>query len=224
MTPWELLDSARFPGSGSELRLYRRAGEFTIQLDGSIVMNSRLHASEDALASLACARIGKVRHPSVLIGGLGMGYTLAAALRGLGPGARVVVAELVPAVVEWNRGPLGHLAGHPLRDDRVAIVEQDVAKVIQSEGRAYDAILLDVDNSPEGLSRDANDQLYSEAGLDAAVAALRPKGVLGLWSARPSRPFVKRLRKAGFDVEEVPARARDKYRGAHHTIWLATIS
>lgn len=220
MKPWELLDRVPFPDSRSELLLYKRDREFTIRLDSTILMNSRLHASEDALASVICRRLGGGA-PRVLIGGLGMGYTLAAALKELGAKAGVVVAELVPAVVEWNRGPLGHLAGHPLKDRRVSVIEDDVAAVIRAEPGGYDAILLDVDNSPDGLTREANDRLYTQEGLAAAGRALRPKGFLALWSARRDRRFVKRLRKAGFSVEEVSARALDAHRGAHHTIFIA---
>jgi spermidine synthase len=180
MIPWELLGSAQAPENGPELRLYRRGEEFSIRVNGSELMNSRVHGSEDALAELACARIAGCPHPTVLIGGLGMGYTTAAALRHLGPDGRVVVAELVPAVVEWNRGPLAALAGHPLQDIRVTVQEVDVARILKEERLAYDAILLDVDNGPEGLTSKCNDWLYSSAGLGAAYAALRPAGVLAV--------------------------------------------
>lgn len=220
MLPWELLGSAKVPNGGETITLHRRGDEFLIKVDGHLLMSNLTHASETALAEAACARIA-ARDPRVLIGGLGMGYTLAAALKALGPGARVFVAELVPAVVEWNRGLIGRLAGHPLSDRRVAVLEEDVAAVLRRERAAYDAILQDVDNGPEGLTLKANDWLYSDAGLNAAASALRPKGVLAFWSAKPDRRFVKRLRRAGFDVAEVPARGRDRHRGAHHVIWLA---
>ena len=221
MIPWELLGSAQVPGDSGELRLYRRGKEFSIRVNGSELMNSSAHGSEDALAELACAKIADRSRPRVLIGGLGMGYTLAAALRRLGPNARVVVAELVPELVVWNRGPLAALAGHPLEDTRVNVREVDVAQVLQAEQQAYDAILLDVDNGPEGLTRQGNDWLYSRPGLDAAFAALRPAGVLAVWSAGPNPSFSRRLRQAGFKVDEVRVRARGPRGGGHHTIWIA---
>jgi spermidine synthase len=220
MIPWELLGCAQVPGGGEELRLYRRGGEFSIRVNGRELMNSRAHGSEDALAELACARIADRPCPRVLIGGLGMGYTTAAALRRLGTGAKVVVAELVPAVVEWNRGPLADLAGHPLQDARVTVREADVAQIIKAERRAYDAILLDVDNGPEGLILKGNDWLYSPNGLNATYAALARAGVLAIWSAGPDQAFTKRLRRAGFEVNEVRVRARSGG-GGRHTIWLA---
>ena len=224
MIPWELLGTAQVPGDSGELRLYRRGKEFSIRVNGSELMNSSAHGSEEALAELACAKIADRTRPRVLIGGLGMGYTLAAALRRLGPNARVVVAELVPELVVWNRGPLAALAGHPLQDARVNIREVDVAQVLQSERRAYDAILLDVDNGPEGLTRQGNDWLYSRPGLDAAFAALRPAGVLAVWSASPNRSFSRRLRQAGFKVDEAQVRARGPRGGGRHTIWIAVRS
>ena len=221
MIPWKSLDSARVPGDGTELRLYERGGEFSIRVNGCELMNSRVHGSEDALAEFACARIAGLPSPRVLIGGLGMGYTTAAALHRLGAGSRVVVAELVPAVVAWNRSFLAELAGHPLQDPRVTVREADVALILREERRAYDAILLDVDNGPAGLTRKGNDRLYTEAGLAAAFAALRPAGVLAVWSASPDRAFARRLCRAGFDVDELPVRARGAGGGSRHTIWLA---
>ncbi|HBL17416.1 MAG TPA: spermidine synthase [Elusimicrobia bacterium] len=240
MLLWELLDSVKVPG-GEEITLHRRGKEFAIKVNGSLLMNSLTHSSEDELAAIACKRLRGVRRASVLIGGLGMGYTLAAALRGLGPDARLAVAEISPAVVGWNRGPIAHLAGSPLKDPRVTVVERDIADILRGqrgapggavlegagrpplagEGGAYDAILQDVDNGPEGLTIEANDWLYADAGLEVAFAALRPNGILALWSARPNRKFVKRLRRAGFTVDEVPVRGRDRWRGAHHIIYLA---
>jgi spermidine synthase len=221
MIPWELIDRAPVPGHGAELRLYRRGAEFSIRLDAGELMNSRAHGSEEALAELACARIAERPCPRVLIGGLGMGYTTAAALCRLGAEARVRVAELVPAVVKWNRGVLGKLAGHPLQDARVSVCEADIARVLRVEQQAYDAILLDVDNGPEGFCRKGNDWLYARAGLAAAFAALRPAGVLAVWSAGPDRAFFKRLHQAGFSVNEVRVRARAADKGGRHTIWLA---
>lgn len=221
MIPWELLAKTPVPGESSELRLYRRGKEFSIRVNGSELMNSSAHGSEDALAELVCSKIADRSRPRLLIGGLGMGYTLAAALRRVGPNARVVVAELVPELVVWNRGPLAVLAGHPLEDARVKIREVDVAQVLQAEQRIYDAILLDVDNGPEGLTRQGNDWLYDRPGLDAAFAALRPMGVLAVWSAGPDRSFSRRLRQAGFKVDEVRVRARGSSGGGRHTIWIA---
>jgi spermidine synthase len=209
------------PGNGAELRLYQRGDEFSIKIAGrGELMNSRVHGSEDALAEHTCARLVEGRQPRLLIGGLGMGFTLAAALRHLGAQAKVVVAELVPAVVAWNRGPLGERAGHPLEDPRVTVREGDVARVIQAEQQAYDAILLDVDNGPEGLTRKENDWLYSMNGLNAAYAALRPQGVLAVWSAGPDQDFLQRLRKVGFEADEVRVRSHGS-KGARHIIWFA---
>jgi spermidine synthase len=221
MIPWEFLDSAKVPGDGGELRLYRRGGEFSIRADGCELMNSRVYGSEDSLSELSCARIAGHPRPRVLIGGLGMGYTLAGALNRLGERARVVVAELVPEVVAWNRGPLGHLAGHPLRDDRVTVSEIDVAELVKGQHQTYDAILLDVDNGPEGLTRKANDWLYGRTGLMAAFASLRGRGVLAVWSAGANPAFVKRLQRVGFEVEEVRVRARGPRGGGRYTIWIA---
>jgi spermidine synthase len=224
MVPWEFLDSAPVPGSTDELRLYKRGDEFSIRLDRSELMNSRSHGSEEALAELACARVADRPHPHVLIGGLGMGYTAAAALHRLRADAQLVVAELVPAVVTWNRGPLADLAGRPLENDRVTVRQLDVAQIIKQDRQTYDAILLDVDNGPDGLTRKGNNWLYSAAGLHAAFTALRPAGVLAVWSASDNRAFTERLRAAGFAVDEVHVRARASRKGARHTIWLATRS
>ncbi|MGB5259136.1 MAG: hypothetical protein WBO34_01275 [Gammaproteobacteria bacterium] len=222
MTPWTLLDSAQVPGNGGELHLYQRNNEFSVKIVGrGELMNSRAHGSEDALAEYSCARLVDCAKPQLLIGGLGMGFTLAAALRHLCNQAQVVVAELVPAVVAWNRGPLGDLAGHPLRDPRVTVSEMDVARMLMAGEQTYDAILLDVDNGPEGLTRKENDWLYSINGLYEAYAALRPRGVLAVWSAGPDKNFLQRLQKVGFEVDEVRVRAHGS-KGARHTIWFAS--
>ncbi len=222
MRPWELLHTATVPGDGKELRLYRRGEEFSIKAGNSQLMNSRVHGSEDTLAELACQRLSDHSSPRILIGGLGMGFTLSAALNQLGPKAMVVVAELVPAVITWNQELLSALAGHPLKDQRVTVYEGDVGQLIRSERSTYDAILLDVDNGPEGLSRKENDSLYSPAGLSAAFAASQPKGIFGVWSISPDQHFSKRLRHAGFTVEEILARARGVHGGGRHMIWLGT--
>jgi spermidine synthase len=185
------------------------------------LMSSRAHGTEELLAEVACARVAGRAAAQVLVGGLGMGFTLAAALRHLGPDARVEVAELVPALVAWNRGPLARVAGRPLDDPRVSMRDADVADVLRARSHAFDAILLDVDNGPNGLTRASNDWLYSPAGLCVARGALRDEGVLGVWSVAPDRAFARRLRNGGFDVEERTARARST-RGGRHTLWFAT--
>jgi spermidine synthase len=210
------------PGGGGELRLMQRGSEFSIMSGTTELMNSRLSGSEAALATLACDRLGARPAPRMLIGGLGMGFTLRAAQAVLPGDAEIVVAELMPAVVAWARGPLAGVFGASLDDSRVTVREFDVADLIK-EGRGdYDAILLDVDNGPEGLSRRANDRLYSSAGLRAARAALRPGGVLAVWSSGPDPAFTLRLRQAGFGVEEIKVRANGARGGARHVIWMAS--
>lgn len=219
MNTWQLLESAPVPGSDQTIGLFRRGGEFSIRVDGRELINSRAHGSEEALADRVCSGVAAVAR--ILIGGLGMGYTLAAALHRLGPTAQVEVAELAPAVVAWNRGVLGGLAGNPLRDERVIVRELDIADLLQSERQGYDAILLDVDNGPNGLTRPENDRLYSSPGLSSAFAALKPGGVLSIWSARPDEKFTRRLVEAGFEVTELSLRARGVRGGKRHTIWHA---
>src|SRR4051794_13424723 len=222
MIPWVKLDTARVPGTDGELRLMRRGAEFSIMLGTNELMNSRLSGSEAALATLAAKKIEKVAKPVVLIGGLGMGFTLRAALGALGNEAQIVVAELVPAVVAWSRGPMAAISGSSLNDARVSIQEVDVTEIIRSSRSKFDAIMLDVDNGPEGLTRKANDGLYSAVGLTAAHTALRPGGVLAVWSSGSNAPFTKRLRAAGYDVNEVQVRATGRGGGARHVIWIAT--
>jgi len=222
MIPWIKIDTARIPGTVEELRLMRRSAEFSIMLGTNELMNSRLSGSEAALATLAAKKLEAIKKPHLLIGGLGMGFTLRAALAVLGSGARIVVAELVPAVVAWARGPMAEIFGDSLNDPRLSIRETDVSEIIRSSASKFDAILLDVDNGPEGLTRKANDALYSSAGLNAAYVALRPGGVLAVWSSGPNAAFSKRLRGAGFDVNEVAIRATGKGVGARHVIWIAT--
>ncbi len=221
LIPWNLLGTAQIPGGG-ELRLLRRGTEFSIKLGQNELMNSRLSGSEEALATLVCERLQGSKKPRLLIGGLGMGFTLRAALSKLAADARVVVAELVPEVVAWARGPMAEVFGDCLNDPRVSIHEKDVGLLIRAERSAYDAILLDVDNGPEGLSREANDALYNASGLAVAHAALRPGGVLAVWSSGPDPRFTQRLMKAGFDVDEKKTRASRKGGGARHVIWIAT--
>ena len=220
----ELLDTASIPGGG-ELRLFRRelkgADEYSIMLGRIELMNSRLSGSEEALATLACGRLA-VKNPRILIGGYGMGFTLRAALSVLPPQAHVEVVELIPAIVKWAREPMAALSQNCLDDSRVAITVGDVCDVIIKADREYDAILLDVDNGPDGLTHEANDRLYSMAGLAAAKKALRSNGILAVWSSEGDSRFTSRLNKSGFavDVNVVPARNNGK--GAKHTIWLAT--
>ena len=220
MIPWELLDRAQIPGTGEGLCLYRHGQDFSIRVNSEELMNSRVHGSEEVLAERACARIADRPCPRVLIGGLGMGYTASAALRRLGADSQVVVAEIVPAVVAWNRGPLAELAGRPLADPRVVIREIDIARILHDEQDTYDAIVLDVDNGPEGLTRKGNHWLYSHPGLKAAFAALRAAGVLAVWSAAPDRSFSRRLHQVGFAVQEIGVNARAVGKGSRHTIWL----
>ena len=203
MIPWKLLAKAQTPGNGVELRLYQRDNEFSIKAGNFELMNSRGYGSEDALGKLACQKITANPQARVLIGGLGMGYTVRSVLDALGAKAQVVVAELVPAVVQWNRVFLANLAGSPLEDNRVTVHEADVAQMIKTAKGDYNAILLDVDNGPQALTLKGNDWLYSPEGLKTAFAALRPKGVLAIWSSDPEPAFVQRLRKAGFEVDEV---------------------
>lgn len=218
---WDLIDTTQIPGTEGELQLYQRDDEYSIHVEGcGALMSTWAHQSEDALAELGCRKIVDRPRPRVLIGGLGMGFTLAAALQHLGPDAEVVVAELVPGVVEWNRGPLGKYAGHPLQDERTTIREGDVAKVLRSEKRAFDAILLDVDNGPQGLTRKKNDWLYTTDGLTAAYGALRSEGVLAVWSAGTSRNFMERLKKVGYQVKQCRVPEQDN-KGDMHAIWLA---
>jgi spermidine synthase len=223
MIPWKLLDQAQTPGNGVPLRLYQHDQDFSIKAGNYELMNSRIYGSEDALARLGCQKIAASPRACVLIGGLGMGYTVRTALDQLGSRARIVVAELVPAVVSWNRGVLAHLAGRPLDDERVTVEETDVAHLIRSASSTYDAILLDVDNGPQGLVQKDNDWLYGRDGLSAAFAALRPKGVMAVWSSGPDASFARRLRRCGFQVDEFKVRARRGRGkgGAHHVIWTA---
>lgn len=219
ITP-ECLGSARVP-DGVEMRLMRRGHEFTILLERTELMSSRASASEEALATMTCARLAGRPAPQLLIGGYGMGFTLRAALKVLGPDAGVTVAELVPEIIDWARGPMAELTAGCLDDPRVVLVKDDVALLMISAREGYDAILLDVDNGPDGLTRAGNDHLYGPRGLLAAKAALRPGGILAIWSAEPDAAFTARLGQAGFEVEEVTVRERPNGKGARHVIWFA---
>ncbi|CAH1652333.1 conserved hypothetical protein [Hyphomicrobiales bacterium] len=222
MIPWTVLDSAPLPDGSGDLRLKQRGSEFSIMLGSNELMNSRLSGSEEALARLAYERLGQRGGIRMLIGGLGMGFTLRAALAQLPVDAQIEVAELIPAVVDWARGPMAPVFAGCLDDPRVQVTIADVAGVIAKAKSHYDAVLLDVDNGPEGLTVAGNDRLYGAEGLHAAKAALRPGGVLAVWSSGPDHGFTRRLRQAGFATEEVTARARRTGGGARHVIWLAT--
>ncbi|WP_300460416.1 hypothetical protein [Desulfobacula sp.] len=221
MIPWEEIDRARIPGQEDILTLAKRGTEFSIRISGTELMNSRCHGSEEALAELTCSRIKHTPGLRILIGGLGMGYTLSAALEHSTPDTRITVSELLPAVVAWNRDYLGHLAGMPLDDPRVSVREEDVAKTIRKEKAAWDAILLDVDNGPEGLTRRANDRLYAGPGLELSFFALRPGGILAIWSSGTNDVFTRRLKRTGFATQPITTRARKSGKGGRHTIWLA---
>lgn len=220
MIPWEQLDAARTPDGKQELRLKRRGSEFSIMLGSNELMNSRLSGSEEALARLSLEKLGKRDRIHVLVGGLGMGFTLRAALAEVGDDAKITVAELVPAVIAWARGPMTTLFNGCLDDARVTVRQSNVVRLIDAARHEFDAILLDVDNGPEGLTQDSNDTLYSSSGLKATRAALKPGGVLAVWSSGPDRGFTRRLQQSGFAAEAVTARAHGK-RGAKHIIWLA---
>ncbi|WP_300575039.1 spermidine synthase [Phenylobacterium sp.] len=220
MKPWIHLDTAQMPDGGGDLRLMRRDTEFSIMAGSIELMNSRLSGSEEALATLAWARLAGRPAPRILIGGLGMGFTLRAALAVLPADAQITVAELVPAVVAWARGPLAEVFKGGLDDPRVTIHEGDVGPLIAAAPAAWDAILLDVDNGPEGLTRKANDSLYDLPGLARAQTALRPGGVLAVWSSAPDEGFTRRMRRSGLATEVVRVPARKGGRGARHVIWL----
>lgn len=210
MQPWEQLDATTVPGTRTEMTLHRRGEVFSIRVGGVELMNNWIYGIDCGLADHGCGAIGGLRRETarVLIGGLGMGFTLARTLTHLGAAAEVVVAELVPAVVRWNREVFGQLAGHPLEDPRVTVFDGDVGRAIRRAPGGYDAIFLDVDNGPEGLSRQQNDTLYGRKGLDAARAALRPGGVLAIWSLSGDRGFSDRLERAGYSVSEHEVKKR----------------
>ena len=221
MSPRELIGTAAVAG-GDELRLFKRGADFMIVLDRNELMNSRMSGSEEALAVMTCDLLAGRAAPHILIGGYGMGFTLRAALGALGRDARITLSELVPKIIEWARGPMADLADGCLDDPRVTLIEGDVVALIERADGCYDAILLDVDNGPDGLTRTGNDRLYSSRGLSAAKRALKPGGILAVWSAGPDAVFAQRLRNAGFGVNEIVVRARSNGKGPRHVIWFAT--
>ena len=222
MKPRELIGTAKVPG-GVELRLIRHGDDHVIMVDSNELMSSRLGGSEEALAVMTCQRLRPGHAPHLLIGGYGMGFTLRAALAIIGRHGRASVAEIVPEIIDWARGPMAGLTNGCLDDPRVRLISGDVAAEIRAAPRRYDAILLDVDNGPSGLTRPANDGLYSRKGLALAKAALKPHGILAIWSAAPDAHFTRRLEAAGFKVEQATVRARSNGKGPRHTIWFAAL-
>jgi spermidine synthase len=223
VVPWEVLGEAAAP-DGTLLSLTRRGHEYVILAKGKSLMSNRMHGSEEALATFGLKTLPSSREPRVLVGGLGMGYTLRATLNHLPASAVVDVAELMPAIVEWNRGPLGPLAEHPLHDKRARVIVGDVAATLRANRGAYDAILLDVDNGPAAFTTDFNGGLYDNAGVANAKAALKPGGTLAVWSAWDDRKFEQRLRYAGFQVAVEHVRARLKQGGPYHTIFVGKLA
>jgi spermidine synthase len=222
MIPWILLDKASIPGSSKELFLYQRDQEYSIKINTEELMNSRVHYSEDGLAQLACPKSAQQKDKHVLIGGLGLGFTLKCALNNLSPHTRVTMAELIPAVVKWNRSFLVSLVGNPLGDKRVTVYEGDVADKIVKARDCYDAIILDVDNGPQGLIQKENNNLYTLTGLKSSYDALRSGGVLAIWSAGLDVAFARRLHKAQFSVEEMRLRMHKGRKGdGSSVVWIA---
>jgi spermidine synthase len=219
MKPLEIIDESTTP-DGSTIKLVRRDREYIILVNGESLMSSRMHGSEEALATFACHAARSMESPEVLVGGLGMGYTLRATLDLLPGDAAVRVAELLPVVVEWNRGPLGPLAQHPLKDRRVHVDINDVAATLRENPGRFDAVLLDVDNGPTPFTSSGNGQLYNDRGLANAREALKSRGMLAVWSAWDDRKFEKRLQHAGFSVQVERVRARLKKGGPRHTLFL----
>ena len=223
MKPWETLGEALAP-DGTRFTLARRDTEYVILTNGQLLMTSRMHASEETLATVACEALGPRPNLRVLIGGLGMGYTLRRALDALPADASVVVAEIMPIVVSWNEGPLGPLAGHPLRDPRVSVDVRDIAETLRLNRGGFDAIMLDVDNGADAIAVASNRSLYGPRGIRALRDALRPGGVLTVWSDADDKPFGRLLRAAGFTVEMRRVRARDRAKGPKHTIFIARVA
>jgi len=222
MRHWTQLGEASVPGSDKSIYLFQGKDDFFIKLSGGLeLMNTRKHGSEDALGALPCQNLENPESACVLIGGLGMGFTLAAVLDAVGPGAQVTVAELIPEVVGWNHGPLGECSGRPLDDSRTQVHIGDVADLLREKQAFYDVIALDIDNGPEGLTKSNNSWIYSEQGISATVDALKPVGIVSYWSAEADQKFNGRLKRCGLKIEEVSVYAHGN-KGARHTIWLAT--
>lgn len=215
-----LIGVAHVP-EGVEMRLLQHGEDFTIVLEDTELMSTLASASEEALATMTCARLTGIDAPHLLIGGYGMGFTLRAALAALPADASVTVSEIVPEIIEWALGPMHAFTAECLADPRVTLVEDDVAMLIAAAREGYDAILLDVDNGPEGLTRRINDHLYSDRGLQAAMRALRPGGVLAIWSATPDSVFAARLEEAGFDVSEAAIGSKHSGSSYDHLVWFA---
>ena len=222
MDPWTQIDSAPVPGSDAELTLLQRNDDFAIRISDvqGDLMNSRMYHSEEVLAELGCTRLGTIENARVLVGGLGMGFTLAATLRIVPASAEVIVAELVPKVVKWNQGPLGQCAGRPINDDRARIHQGDVVAYLKHPKKKFDAILLDVDNGPEAMTASANGWLYTRGGLKTIYEKLRPEGIVAIWSVRSDHLFTGRLKKTGFKVQTHTVRARPG-KGSRHTVFVA---
>jgi spermidine synthase len=223
MIPWKVLDTAVIPGDGGTLTLFQRGDEYSIRVGNYELMNSRVFGSEEALASLVLDRLA-TKEPRVLVGGLGMGFTMMAVLQHAATKAHVVVSELVPEVVKWHRGPLSVVSKGMIDDPRVEIRAVDVAKIIRQEENAFDAILLDVDNGPSALTAKQNDRIYDRNGLAAAKRALRPGGIFAVWSQGPDAKFTRRLAECGFESEEIVAHSRAGKRGPKYLIWLAKVA
>jgi spermidine synthase len=221
MVPWVLLERVVKPNGEGDMTLHQRGDEFVIRVDGHELMNSRLHGSEEAMATMTCSSFAADARPRVLVGGLGMGFTTAAACAVLPANAHIDVAEWMPAVVRWNRGPLGACAGRPLEDPRVQVHEADVRALLERPSQPYDVVLLDVDNGPAGLTQVGNGWLYSSAGLAVIRRALTPSGVLSVWSAAPDAAYDRRLKAAGWNASTHTVRGRKNGKGPRHTIWVA---
>ncbi|HIP07742.1 MAG TPA: hypothetical protein EYG66_07765 [Mariprofundaceae bacterium] len=223
MSEYILIDTST--EHGLTMRIFQQGESFSIRVDSedSELMNNAFHYSEDVLAELACEPIRDRKNAHVLVGGLGMGFTLASALKHVNADATVSVSELMAAVVRWNQLYLGKGAGYPMRDKRTRIINQDVGKVMREHKNTFDAIMLDVDNGPDGYTRDSNDSLYGLAGLTEAYEALKSGGVLTIWSAAPDLAFTQRMMKVGFEVEQKLVKSHpEQTHGARHTIWIGT--
>jgi spermidine synthase len=220
MKPLERLAEARTP-NGTLLTLYRHDGAYLIRADGVELMSTRRHLSEDRLAEVACAPLSEVPQVRVLIGGLGLGFTLRAALRLLRDDAEVVVAELVPEVVAWNADPRYDLSADAMVDPRVRVVQDDVSNVLRANVGAFDAIMLDTDNGPDGMLMSENARLYAARGIGVTRAALRAGGSVVYWSVGDDPKFARALRGAGLDVQTLRVRAHDTS-GPMHTLYVAT--